>query len=65
MSGTLLKPVLGLAAGTEILFGVQDDDSAAKPDLMSDIFVSLTTAIDCQAFHAVPHYNVQGNIEIH
>ena len=65
MSGTLLNPVFGLPEGTEILFGVQDDDSAAKPDLMSDIFVSPTTAIDCQAFHAVPHYKVQGNIEIH
>jgi len=65
MSGTLVKPVFGLPAGTEILFGVQDDDSAAKPDLMSDIFVSPTTAIDCLTFHALPHYGVQGNIEIH
>jgi hypothetical protein len=66
MSGKLTKAGAGLAAGTEILFGVQDDDTASKPDLMSDIFFSpATPPVTCHAFHATPHYAVQGNIEIH
>ena len=66
MSGTLTKAGAGLAQGTEILIGVQDDDTAAKPDLISDIFFSPSTPpATCHTFHATPHSAVQGDIEIH
>jgi hypothetical protein len=66
MSGVLTNSAFGLAKGTELLFGVQDDDAASKPDLMSDIFVSPPTPLfTCHTFQAPPHYAVQGNIEIH
>ena len=65
MSGTLAYSAFGLTKGTEMLFGVQDDDSAAKPDLISDIFFSPAPAHTCHTFHPKPHYAVQGNIEIH
>jgi hypothetical protein len=41
-----------------MLFGVQDDDSAAKPDLISDIYFSLCPADTCHTFHAKPDYAV-------
>lgn len=66
MSGVLTNSAFGLSKGTEMLFGVQDDDSAAKPDLISDIFFSPgPTPFTCHTFHAKPHYAVQGDIEIH
>lgn len=65
MSGVLMKQAFGLTKGTEMLFGVQDDDSVAKPDLISNIFFSPAPAHTCHTFHAKPHYAVQGNIEIH
>lgn len=65
MSGVLAKSAFGLAKGTEMLFGVQDDDSASKADLISDIFFALVPPFTCHTFHAKPHYAVQGNIEIH
>ena len=65
MSGTLAYSAFGLTKGTEMLFGVQDDDSAAKADLISDIFFSPAPPFTCHTFHAKPHYAVQGNIEIH
>jgi hypothetical protein len=65
MSGALAYPAFGLTKGTEMLFGVQDDDSAAKPDLISDIFFSPAPPFTCHTFHPKPHYAVQGNIEIH
>jgi len=65
MSGTLAYSAFGLTKGTEMLFGVQDDDSAAKPDLISDIFFSPAPPFTCHTFHAKPHYAVQGNTEIH
>jgi len=65
VSGKLAKSAFGLAQGTEMLFGVQDDDSASKADLISDIFFSPAPPFTCHTFHAKPHYAVQGNIEIH
>jgi hypothetical protein len=65
MSGTLTYSAFGLTKGTEMLFGVQDDDSAAKSDLISDIYFSPAPPFTCHTFHAKPHYAVQGNIEIH
>jgi hypothetical protein len=65
MSGVLTNSAFGLAQGTEMLFGVQDDDSASKVDLISDIFFSPAPPFTCHTFHAKPHYAVQGNIEIH
>jgi hypothetical protein len=65
MSGTLAYSAFGLTKGTEMLFGVQDDDSAATPDLISDIYFSPAPAHTCHTFHPKPHYTVQGNIEIH
>lgn len=65
VSGKLAKSAFGLAQGTEMLFGVQDDDSASKADLISDIFYSPAPPFTCHTFHAKPHYAVQGNIEIH
>jgi hypothetical protein len=65
MSGVLAKSAFGLAKGTEMLFGVQDDDSASKADLISDIFFSPAPPFTCHTFHAKPHYAVQGNIELH
>jgi hypothetical protein len=65
ISGTLTYSAFGLTKGTQMLFGVQDDDSAAKPDLISDIYFSHSPADTCHTFHAKPHYAVQGNLEIH
>jgi hypothetical protein len=65
ISGTLAYSAFGLAKGTEMLFGVQDDDSAAKADLISDIYFSPAPPFTCHTFHPKPHYAVQGNIEIH
>ena len=65
MSGTLMKAAFGLTNGTEMLFGVEDDDSAAKSDLISDIFFSPAPPFTCHTFHAKPHYAVQGHVEIH
>jgi hypothetical protein len=65
MSGTLAYSAFGLTTGTEMLFGVQDDDSAAKADLISDIYFSPAPPFTCHTFHPKPHYAVQGNIEIH
>ncbi len=65
MSGVLAKSAFGLAKGTEMFFGVQDDDSASKADLISDIFFLPAPTLTCHTFHAKPHYAVQGNIEIH
>jgi hypothetical protein len=65
MSGTLADAAFGLTKGTEMLFGVQDNDSAAKPDLISDIYFSPAPPFTCHTFHAKPHYTVQGNIELH
>jgi len=65
MSGTLAYPAFSLTKGTEMLFGVQDDDSAAKADLISDIYFSPAPPLTCHTFHPKPHYAVQGNIEIH
>jgi hypothetical protein len=65
MSGTLAKAAFGLTKGTEMLFGVQHDDSAATADLISDIYFSPAPPFTCHTFHAKPHYAVHGNIEIH
>jgi hypothetical protein len=65
ISGVLTYSAFGLTKGTRMLFGVQDDDSAAKPDLISDIYFSHSLADTCHTFHAKPHYAVQGNTEIH
>jgi hypothetical protein len=65
VSGVLTNSAFGLTKGTEMLFGVEDDDSAAKPDLISDIFFSPAPPFTCHTFHAKPHYSVQGNVEIH
>jgi hypothetical protein len=65
MSGVLTKSAFGLAKGTEMLFGVQDDDSAAGPDLISNIYFSPAPAYTCHTYHAKPQFAVQGNIEIH
>jgi hypothetical protein len=66
ISGVSTNTAFGIAAGTEFLFGVEDDDSAPKPDMISDLFFSPGThPFTCQTFHAPPHYSVQGNIEIH
>jgi hypothetical protein len=65
MSGVLVKSAFGLAKGTEMLFGVRDDDSSSKADLISDIFFSPAPPFTCHTYHAKPHYAVQGHIEIH
>jgi hypothetical protein len=65
MSGVLTKSAFGLAKGTEMLFGVQDDDSAAGPDRISNIYFSPAPAFTCHTFHAKPQFAVRGNIEIH
>jgi hypothetical protein len=65
ISGTLAYAAFGLTKGTEMLFGVQDDDSAAKADSISDIFFSPAPPFTCHTYHPKPHYTVQGNIEIH
>jgi len=65
MSGVLTYSAFGLTKGTEMLFGVEDDDSASKPDLISDIFFSPAPPFTCHTFHAKPHYVAQGHIEIH
>jgi hypothetical protein len=65
MSGTLAYSAFGLTKGTEMLFGVQDDDSAAKADLISNIYYSPAPPLTCHTFHAKPQIAVQGNIEIH
>jgi hypothetical protein len=65
ISGVLTYSAFGLTKGTRMLFGVQDDDSAAKPDLISDIYFSHSLADTCHTFHAKPHYALQGNTEIH
>jgi hypothetical protein len=65
MSGTLTYTAFGLTKGTEMLFGVQDDDSAAKADLISNIYYSPAPPFTCHTFHAKPQIAVQGNIEIH
>lgn len=65
MSGVLAYPAFGLAKGTEMLFGVEDDDSASAPDLFSTIFYSPAPPFTCHTFHAKPHSVVQGHIEIH
>jgi hypothetical protein len=65
MSGRLAYSAFGLTKGTEMLFGVQDDDSAATPDLISDIYFSPAPAHTCHTFHPKPHYAVQGTTEIH
>jgi hypothetical protein len=65
MSGLLTKSAFGLAKGTEMLFGVQDDDSAAGRDLISNIYFSPAPAYTCHTYHAKPLFTVQGNIEIH
>jgi hypothetical protein len=65
VSGVLAKSAFGIAKGAEMFFGVQDDDSASKADLISDIFFLPAPTLTCHTFHAKPHYGVQGNIEIH
>jgi len=65
MSGVLSYSAFGLTQGTEMLFAIQDDDSAAKADLISDIYFSPAPPFTCHTFHAKPHYAVQGNTEIH
>jgi hypothetical protein len=65
VSGLLANSAFGLSKGTEILFGVEDDDSASKPDLISDIFFSPAPPLTCHTFHPKPHNAVQGDIEIH
>jgi hypothetical protein len=65
MSGTTTEQTDGLAEGTEILFGVQDNDTTGLPDLISDVFFSPgPTPFTCQTFHATPHYLVTGNVEV-
>lgn len=66
VSGTLARPAFGLSKGTEMLFVVRDDDSSAKPDMISDIFFSPgPTPFTCKTFHVTPQHAVQGNVEIH
>jgi hypothetical protein len=65
MSGILAKAAFGLAKGTEMLFGVQDDDSSSKADLISDIFFTPAPAFTCHTYHAKPQHAVQGHIELH
>jgi hypothetical protein len=65
ISGVLTYSAFGLTKGTQMLFGVQDNDSAATPDLISDIYFSHSPADTCHTFHAKPHYAVQGTTEIH
>ena len=65
VSGVLSYSAFGLTQGTEMLFAIQDDDSAAKADLISDIYFSPAPPFTCHTFHAKPHYAVQGNTEIH
>lgn len=65
VSGTLTKAAFGLSKGTEMLFGVLDDESAGKADLISDIYFSPTPAYTCHTFHAKPRYVVHGRIELH
>lgn len=65
MSGVLTYSAFGLAKGTEMLFGVEDDDSASAPDRISTIYYSPAPAFTCHTFHAKPHWVVQGHIEIH
>ena len=65
ISGVLTFPAFGLTKGTEMLFGVQDDDNAATPDLISNIYFSPAPPFTCHTFHAKPQIAVQGTIEIH
>jgi hypothetical protein len=65
ISGTLTYSAFGLTKGTEMLFGVQDDDSGSKTDLISYIYYSPAPPFTCHTFHAKPQFAVQGNIEIH
>ena len=65
MSGVLAKSAFDIAKGAEMFFGVQDDDSASKADLISDIFFLPAPTLTCHKFQPKPHYAVQGNIEIH
>jgi len=65
MSGVLSYSAFGLTKGTEMLFGIQDDESTAKADLISDIYFSPAPPFTCHTFHARPHYAVRGNTEIH
>lgn len=66
MSGTTTEQTDGLAEGTEILFGVRDNDAGALvPDLISQVFFSPAPPFTCQTFHAPPINPVTaGNIEI-
>jgi hypothetical protein len=65
VSGVLAYSAFGLAKGTEMIFGVEDDDSASKPDLISNIYYWPTAAFTCHNFHAKPQFVVQGHIELH
>jgi hypothetical protein len=65
ISGTLTYSAFGLTKGTEMLFGVQDDDSTGKADLISIIYYSPAPPFTCHTFHAKPQFAVQGNTEIH
>lgn len=65
VSGVMTNSAFGLSKGTEILFGVQDGDGAAKSDLISNVFFSPAPPLTCLTFHAPPQFAIQGNIEIH
>jgi hypothetical protein len=65
VSGVLTYAAFGLAKGTEMLFGVEDNVGGSKPELISDIYYWPTPAFTCHNFHAKPHFAVQGNIELH
>jgi hypothetical protein len=65
ISGVLTYTAFGLTKGTEMLFGVQDDDSTGKADLISNIYYSPAPPFTCHTFHAKPQIAVQGNTEIH
>lgn len=64
VSGVMTNSAFGLSKGSEILFGVQDGDGAAKADLISNVFFS-SAPLTCLTFHPTPFFAIQGNTEIH
>jgi hypothetical protein len=65
MSGQTTEQTDGLAEGTEMLWGVADNQATGLPALISIVFFSPgPTPFTCHTFHAVPFQPVQGNVEV-
>jgi hypothetical protein len=66
MSGKTTEQTDGLAEGTEMLFGVRDNDATGLSDLISFVFFSPGPfPFTCQTFHAPLTQTVtSGNVEV-